>query len=234
VVTPSLIMITSGWYKRQEGALRFGIWFSGLGLGQIIGGLVSFAAQHSRIGFQGWRVMFLIVGLINVVLSLFIYTLPPSPAESDFLTAQEKSHLIQRLKEDHAGTGIKVIRPRSVLEAFVDLQTWMLCLITILSTMSAGVVVYFSATIIKNFGYDSKEAALLNMPSGIVATTTVLGLTFLVYRGYDRWFGMLVGCGICTTGACLIAFLPSNQKIGLLVGVYLVNAVSWSCTCIQT
>lgn len=47
VIAPALIVITSRWYTRAEAPLRYGIWYCGLGAGQICGGLISFGAQHS-------------------------------------------------------------------------------------------------------------------------------------------------------------------------------------------
>lgn len=226
VVTPALIMITSAWYRRQEGAYRFGIWFCGLGAGQILGGVVSFGAQHSKTTFQGWRLMFLTIGIINVLVSGFIYRLPSCPEDATFLSATEKEFTIQRLKEDHAGVGVKVLRLHSLVEAFLDLQTWLLCLITVLTTMSAGVVVYYSAILIKDFGFTSKEAALLNMPSGLVSIVTTLGVAHVVRKGYQRWLAIAAACVPATIGACLMSFLPKTNKIGLLIGIYLVNTVS--------
>ena len=226
VVTPSLIMITSAWYKRQEGAPRFGIWFCGLGMGQIIGGLVSFGAQHSASHLQGWRVMFLVIGLLNILISGFIFRLPPDPEKSTFLTPAEIEFIVQRLKDDHAGVGPKVVRKRSVIEAFLDLQTWLLCLITLLTTMSAGVVVYYSAILITTFGYNAKEAALLNMPSGVVAIVSTLWVVTVVRNGYPRWLTIAIACVPPTIGACLMSFLPVTSKVGLLIGIYLVNTVS--------
>lgn len=62
-------------------------------------------------------------------------------------------------------------------------------------TGTAGVTVAYSATLIRNFGYTSKQATLLNMPGGLVsiATTIIPGLA--VGRGGHRWawaLGMLV------------------------------------------
>ena len=95
-------------------------------------------------------------------------------------SSAEIAFIVQRLKDDHAGVGPKVVRKRSVIEAFLDLQTWLLCLITLLTTMSAGVVVYYSAILITTFGYNSKEAALLNMPSGLVAIISTLVVVTVV------------------------------------------------------
>ena len=112
------------------------------------------------------------------------------------------------------------------MESFLDLQSTLLCLVTIFSVMASAFIVYFSAAIIKSFGFDSKEAALLNIPSGVFAIASILGFTLMVQRGYGRWLGMSLGSAFSTLGACLVAFLPAERKVGLLIGVYMLNTVS--------
>jgi cyanate permease len=170
--------------------------------------------------------MFLVIGLANSITSFFLFMLPPTPADAKFLSSREKEFVQQMVKEDHSGTGTKVLRTRSIWEAIMDLQTWLLSLITILTSMSAGVIVYFSGAIIKSFGYSSQEAALLNMPSGVVSIVATLSVTFIVANGYPRWLGMAVASGIAALGAGLMSFAPAKNKAALLSGIYLVNTVS--------
>jgi hypothetical protein len=170
--------------------------------------------------------MFLVIGLINILTSGFIFRLPAGPEKSTFLTPAEIEFIVQGLKDDHAGVGPKVVRKRSIIETFLDLQTWLLCLITLLTTMSAGVVVYYSALLITTFGYNSKEAALLNMPSGLIAIISTLMVVTVVRSGCSRSLTIAVACIPPTIGGCLMSFLPATSKVGLLIGVYLVNTVS--------
>lgn len=77
VIAPALIVVTSRWYTRKEAPLRYGIWYCGLGAGQIFGGLISFGAQHSSSTFAGWRVMFICIGIVNILVALVVLlTLP--------------------------------------------------------------------------------------------------------------------------------------------------------------
>jgi sugar phosphate permease len=46
VISPALVLTTATWYTKRESGPRYGLWYSGLGVGQIVGGLISFAAQH--------------------------------------------------------------------------------------------------------------------------------------------------------------------------------------------
>lgn len=58
-VAPSLILITSMWYKRHEQPPRVGLWYIGTGTGTIFGSLISFGFQHySSNAFTSWQIMF--------------------------------------------------------------------------------------------------------------------------------------------------------------------------------
>jgi predicted MFS family arabinose efflux permease len=197
-------------------------------MGQIIGGLVSFAAQHAStsLSFGGWRIMFVAIGVVNILASLLVlFILPESPAEAKFLSEEEKQRISQRLSEDAAGVGDKVFRWRSVLEAFADLQTWLLVLLTVLITIPSGVITTFSAILIKGFGYNSKESALLNMPSGIVSIFSTMASTYAIAKGFSRWLAIDILLIPTLLGSCLMSFLPSENKGGCLAGIYLVNTV---------
>lgn len=70
-VAPSLILITSMWYKKKEQPLRTGIWYIGVGTGTMIGSLISFGFQHyDSDTFTSWQTMFLVVGLITVMVGI--------------------------------------------------------------------------------------------------------------------------------------------------------------------
>ncbi|KAF9894469.1 hypothetical protein FE257_007972 [Aspergillus nanangensis] len=193
VIAPALTMYTSMWYTRAESTPRYGFWYCGLGAGQIVGGVISFAAQHAPPGmsFHGWRIMFVVVGVVNVLVSfLVLFVLPESPEKAGFLSDADRQRIAQRLRDDQAGVGDKVFRWGSLVEAFGDLQTWLLVLLTILITIPSGVITTFSSILIKNFGYTSKQSALLNMPSGVVSIVATMGSTYAISRGYSRWMAI--------------------------------------------
>lgn len=84
----------------------------------------------------------------------------------------------------------------------------------------------YSATLIHGFGFDQKHAALLNMPSGAVSIIATIAVSSGVRRGGYRaiWFISVNLIGV--VGAALVSFLPKSNRAGLLVGVYLINAVT--------
>jgi hypothetical protein len=59
VISSSLVLITSACYQRKETSPRYGIWYCGLGGGQILGVVLSFAFQYVKNNhFEGWRMIF--------------------------------------------------------------------------------------------------------------------------------------------------------------------------------
>jgi predicted MFS family arabinose efflux permease len=221
-------MYTSMWYTRAESTPRYGLWYCGLGAGQIVGGLISFGAQHApeSLSFNGWRIMFVAIGAVNVLVSLLVlFLLPESPEKARFLTQPERQRIATRLDADQAGVGEKVFRWRLLLEAFGDLQTGLLVLLTILITIPSGVITTFSSILIKEFGYTSKESALLNMPSGVVSIMATMGSTYAIAKGISRWLAIDLLLIPTLLGSCLMSFLPHSNQPGLLAGIYLVNTV---------
>lgn len=226
VIAPALTMYTSMWYTKAESTPRYGFWYCGLGMGQIIGGLISFGAQHAppALSFEGWRIMFVAIGAVNVIIGVLVsLLLPESPEKARFLTPAEKEMLAARLHRDHAGVGLKVFRWRSVLEAFGDIQTWLLMLLTILITIPSGVITTFSSILIKSFGYTPKQSALLNMPSGVVSIASTMISSYAIAKGFSRWLAIDLLLIPTLLGSCLMSFMPTSNQGGCLAGIYLVN-----------
>lgn len=225
VITPSLIMVTSQWYTRRQATPRTGIWYCGLGIGQTLGGVISYGAQHGSTtgGFESWRIMFLAVGSFNLLVGLVVtFWMPSGIDRATFLTEQEKAVLRNALSQDQGGNGRKVFHKSGIREAITDAQVWILFLMTILIVIPSGVITTFSATLILGFGYTSKEAALLNMPSGIISIFATLLGTFAVLYNFPRWLAICLLKVPSLVGAGLMSFYNESQA-GSLAGIYLIN-----------
>lgn len=232
-IAPALILITTMWYKRAEQPPRMGLWYVGTGTGTIIGALASFGFQHyapaggGAAAFTSWQVMFLVFGLITMAVgALAMYVVPDSPMRSRFLTRDEKVWAVERLRGNKTGIENKHFKAYQAWECLRDPQTWLISLVTISGTVPNGAVSSYQATIIKSFGYTSKESALLSVPSGVVACVAVLGGTYMAgrfsMRGPIFIAYMLLGGVI---GGCLLAFTSDDNKGAKLAGNYLTNII---------
>lgn len=225
VITPALVMVTSQWYTRRQATPRTGIWYCGLGIGQTLGGIISYAAQHgSATGtFESWRIMFVAVGSFNLIIGLVVtFWMPSGIDRAKFLTEQEKVVLKNALSEEQGGNGRKVFHKSGIREAITDAQVWTLFIMTILIVIPSGVITTFSATLILGFGYTSKEAALLNMPSGVISIFATLLGTFAILYNFPRWLAICLLKVPALIGAGLMSFYSESQA-GSLAGIYLIN-----------
>lgn len=86
-------------------------------------------------------------------------------------------------------------------------------------------VTTYSATLIAGFGFSGPISALLNTPSGIVSIFFTLLVGFGIRKTSHRWAWNV----LCTVpgiiGGALLSFLPKSNTAGVLIGIYLVNAI---------
>ncbi|KAH6900565.1 major facilitator superfamily domain-containing protein [Thelonectria olida] len=227
-IGPSLLLISSQWYTKSEQAPRFSFWYVGLGIGQIVGGAVSHGFQHvgPHAGLEGWRIMFIVLGLVTVTIGFSTFFLvPDTPMQAKWLTDVEKVALLKHVSVNQTGIDSRKFRPREILEALCDPQLYLMVLSVILLSVSSGVVTTYSATLITSLGYTPKKAALMNMPSGVVSIFFTLFVGYGIRKQSHRW-AWIIACIIpAIIGGALMSFLDVKNRKGVLAGIYLVNAV---------
>ncbi|PSK42967.1 High-affinity nicotinic acid transporter [Elsinoe australis] len=206
-LSPSCSVVLSQWHDKKGQVLRFGVWFMGLGVGQVVGGLMSFAFQHvTNSSLAGWRIMFLVGGLFTVLVGLLAFFLiPNSPMVAPFLSDLEKAAILKSVESNRTGV--------------------LLTLIVILTCTPSGVISTYSATLIRSFGFSPKSSALLNIPSGAVAIVWTLVSHLGARHTATRWLWIVFCCLPGLLGGALMSFAPASNRAALLTGVYLVNTV---------
>ncbi|OBA22375.1 MFS general substrate transporter [Metschnikowia bicuspidata var. bicuspidata NRRL YB-4993] len=227
-VVPCLILLTTNFYDRSKAAFRIGIFYSGLGFGQIFGGLLSFLFQLvDSTTFEGWRILFLVVGIINILTGLYVVVfIPPEPLKAKMLSPKEKFVLLETLTETKIGVVSHKFKPRQVVEMMLDPQCWLYLVISATISFSSNTISSFSAKDIVSFGFSAKQAALLNMPSGVVSIVTSWISTYFIMRGTTRYVAICVLLVPAICGAALMSFLPKSNKAGLLIGIYMINCIT--------
>ncbi|KAK0386674.1 hypothetical protein NLU13_6509 [Sarocladium strictum] len=227
-IGPSLMLISSQWYTKSEQAPRFSFWYVGLGLGQILGGAVSYGFQHMGPGAQlaGWRTMFVVLGCITVLIGICVLVfLPDTPMKARWLSANEKVALLKHVSVNQTGIQSHKFRPKEILDALTDPQLYLMVVSVVLLSVSSGVVTTYSATLIRNLGYTPKKAALMNMPSGVVSIFFTLLVGYGIRKQSHRWAWIIACIVPAIIGGALMSFLPTSNRSGILAGIYLVNAV---------
>ncbi|KAK3314317.1 major facilitator superfamily domain-containing protein [Apodospora peruviana] len=228
-IAPSLMLISSQWYTKSEQAPRFSFWLLGLGMGQILGGAVSYGFQNIAPGttaIAGWRIMFLVLGVVTVIIGICVLILlPDTPMKARWLTDNEKIALLKHVSVNQTGIENTKFRPKEIVEALCDPQIWLLLISILQLSNTGGIVAVYSATLIRNLGYDPKQAVLMNMPCGAVSIIFCLLTGYGIRKQSHRWAFILACIFPGMIGSGLMSFLPVTNKVGILAGIYLVNAV---------
>ncbi|KAK5051549.1 hypothetical protein LTR84_003201 [Exophiala bonariae] len=227
---PSLIILTSMWYKREEQVVRMGIWYQGTSIAPAVSSLVSYGFlhytnSHPDVRFKSWQILFLMWGLITISVGILVFLfLPDNPMKSR-LSTDEKLFIIERVRGNQTGIENKKLKGKQVKEVLLDFKTWLLSLIVITTNVPNGAVSSFANIIISNFGYDDYTTLLLNLPGSAVAFVSVGLGTWLAGRFNAR--GPLIIALIIPTllGGALMAWLPPDNKPGLLAGNFMTNTV---------
>lgn len=134
-INPSLMLIAGRWYTKPEQAPRISFWLVGLGVGQILGGAVSYGFQNLSAGvtIAGWRIMFLTLGLVTVVFGVLTWIfLPDNPMEAKWLSDKEKVALLRHISVNQTGVEHRKVRIVEIWEALRDAQVWLIWLSVVL------------------------------------------------------------------------------------------------------
>jgi MFS family permease len=134
-IGPSLLLISSQWYNKSEQGPRFSFWYCGLGIGQILGGAISYGFQHVApgSGLAGWRVMFIVLGCVTVAIGLAtVLFVPDTPMKARWLSDAEKVALLKHVSVNMTGIQNRKFRPMQIVDALLDPQLYLMVLTVIL------------------------------------------------------------------------------------------------------
>ncbi|UPX15484.1 uncharacterized protein EKO05_0005930 [Ascochyta rabiei] len=224
-ISPSLILVTSMWYKRDEQPKRIGFWYLGVGTAVMVGSLVSYGFQHyTGDKFNNWQIMYLVVGLITITAGIVVILFLPDNPMSSRLTHEEKVMAVSRLRENNTGIENKTFKPYQFREAMTDPQVWLLAFITTAASIPNGAVSSFQSVIISGFGFSNKETALIQIPGGLITVVSTLIGTYVAGRYNCRGLMLVTWAALGgIVGGGMIAFIPASNRAGRLAGNYLTN-----------
>ncbi|KAJ9612784.1 uncharacterized protein PV06_08422 [Exophiala oligosperma] len=207
-VAPILVLIIAMWYKKGEQGRRVSYFYVCNSVTQIFGSGVAYGASFSKSSFASWRIFFLIIGLMTILLGLFVFMfLPDSPVKAVRFTDAEKIAALLRVKENQSGTQNATLKKAQVIESLKDVRVWLVFISVLLTSIPNGGLSNFSSILLTTFGYSSQQALILNMPSGAVGIFVVLLSGYLSDRWNDRSLVMLI---------CLI---PTIVAAGMMYGL---------------
>ncbi|KAJ7257601.1 major facilitator superfamily domain-containing protein [Mycena rebaudengoi] len=228
-ITAGFMIVSSMFYTRTEQTLRIGYWFLMNGTAQIISGFISFGTLHIKTkSFEPWQWLMIITGILTLITSvLFWFFFPDSPTNAWFLTPEERTVAIMRLKENQTGVENKHFKKEQMVEALLDPKTWLFALFAALD-MIPNSISNQRSIIITTFGFTTLQTTLLGCVDGVVEILTIyIGVTVSARTGSRAWVAFF-WLTPNILGSILISVLPWHNRIGLLFSIWLtVIGLSW-------
>ena len=223
---PGALFLLSSWYTPREMATRTAVMYTGSMLSSAFGGLVGAGVQYGLDGSRGlhaWQWLFLIEGCVTVVVSLAsIYLLPDFPANTKWLTDEERAVAVHRL---HVLSGSVDEERGSVLHglrmAVFDYKVWLLSLIVILKT-SAGAVTAFIPTLVKTFEFGKVQSLLMTAPPYVFAAIVAMVVSISSDKRSERYWHLVVPLSFGMVGYIIAAathtLAPRYFSLFLMLG----------------
>lgn len=174
-ISPSCMMLCSLFYTRKQQPFRMCTFLSFNGIATIVGALLGYGLGHAtEASIKQWKLIFLVIGLLNFVWSIiFLWLCPDSPTTATFIDERERAILIERISRNNMGIKDKHLRKHQIIEALSDISVWMITIIGLACGIINGGVSNFSSSLIVGFGFDGLNATALQLPTGAIEFVVV-------------------------------------------------------------
>jgi MFS family permease len=152
---PGAILFLSLWVPSRYRSRVLGLFYLAQPLTTVIGApLAGWLISHDGkvFGLEGWRLMFLGVGLPAIVIGVVAwFYLADSPAKATWLTPAEKTWLTGELETEHASKVGQSTQHPGIRSAFGNGRVWLLSLIYFGFIYGLYTLAFFLPTIISGF-----------------------------------------------------------------------------------
>ncbi|KAF4638076.1 hypothetical protein G7Y89_g36 [Cudoniella acicularis] len=220
---PGFVLLMSMWYTTKEQPLRLEAYYSTIGIATMFSGLIGYAIGNITTGLHRWMYIFLIFGAITIawgIISLFL--LPDSPSTSPFLNPRERAVAVERVAANRQGIKNHVFKRYQAIQTAKDPKTWILFVMAIAGQVPTAAVTSFASINISSFGFDTLGSQYMLIPGGAVQLFGMLigGWVATKWPGM-RCAVMVVANSICILGSGLLVGLPTSNKWGRLIALWL-------------
>ncbi|KAJ3956988.1 hypothetical protein N0V92_006443 [Colletotrichum tropicale] len=221
---PTMILIyimnylDSAWYVRKELGVRTGLFYSGSMLSGAFSGLIAAGITNGMDGLGGllaWRWLFIIEGSLTVLIACgAFFILPDFPANTKWLTEQERQMAMWRMEVDAAGeedwtssseqpifAGFKMI--------MVDPINWILVVLVYGAASSISINSFFP-TVVGSLGKDRITTLLLTSPPYLLACIACAAVSWNADRTNERFWHT-----VAPLACSLLGFIISSAATGI-------------------
>ncbi|KAI7894134.1 major facilitator superfamily domain-containing protein [Mucor mucedo] len=224
-VYPSLTLLVSTFYRRDEQAARLGAFWVCNGVALVVGGLITYGIDKmgNALGMAKWRWIMIILGSITSFTGLFcFFFLIDNPKSSVLSLNAEQEILVEERTRDNAVVRTTMIKKEHIFEALKEIRFWCFCVSCMLLNLQNGAMTTYSTQFAMGFGFTGLQAVLLSMGTGAADVSFIIGSIYVVGKTKQTIY-VAMGLGVINMiGLILLEVIPVPHL--KLIGFYL----SWS------
>ncbi|KAF2647125.1 allantoate permease [Lophiostoma macrostomum CBS 122681] len=227
-ISPAFMLVVGSFYKKQEQALRMGLWYCATGYVSVFSPLVNYGLGQIHGSLESWKYMYLFAGAVTIVWGIFLFwTLMPDPVRTKAFNERERYIAVARLRTNNSGVRNTHIKLDQIIELLLDVKFWLLFAIAFLSMIANGAISSFLPIVIESLGHHTAlQSLLLVMPAGAVAGTLQLALPYLAMKTTNLRIWLFLFAQSLTVLACfLLWLLPFSATGALLFACYILPGV---------
>ncbi|KAF2126743.1 MFS general substrate transporter [Dothidotthia symphoricarpi CBS 119687] len=196
------VLLVAEYYTGAQASLRYAAFFTFGLLGPCFSGILAYGIRNMDgiQGKEGWRWIFLLEGILTISICPLVYLLIPDfPEKSNFLTAEEKTHLLNCLRHDKGDQKLD-IRSVNWIKTVFDYRIWFPTLIFFCCDMTAASMASFIPTILTELGWKAARAQAMSVPIWICGIVFQVVAAFVSGRIGWRYPFILGGVALVLVG----------------------------------
>ncbi|KAG2153236.1 major facilitator superfamily domain-containing protein [Suillus clintonianus] len=234
---PGVLYLISGWYKRDELAVRTTLVTCGSVLASGFGAVFASGILSGMQGKLGqaaiYRWLFYIEGGATILVAICaFFILPDFPHNTSWLTPEERALAISRLADD--GSLADELGKRTTMQglrdAVSDWKVWWFSVALVFQFVALSFVIYFP-TIVGTLGYDTTSTLLLSAPPWVFSTIVAFVLSRYSDKTQKRYVFLFASSALAGLGfiisICTMNTAARYTSIFLMAQISAAYMVIW-------
>ncbi|OTA99704.1 hypothetical protein M426DRAFT_67290 [Hypoxylon sp. CI-4A] len=188
---PDLVLWLSYFYTSRELPIRLSYFWTTLSVTGIVTSLLAFALLHLRgvLGWEGWRWLFLVEGLITLGVGIASFFMMPASAvqtktwfrPNGWFTEREEAIVVNRVLRDDPSKGDmhnrQALTPKRLWEALKDYDLWPLYAIGFCAYVPQSPPKTYLTLTLRSLGFSTFNTNILTIPADIFHIINLIFLT---------------------------------------------------------
>jgi MFS transporter, ACS family, tartrate transporter len=231
---PGIILFLTYWFPAVYRARMVGRFMAAIPISTVIGAPLSglILGMNGILGLKGWQWLFICEGLPTVLLGLVVLlTLTDGPAKADWLEADERSWLIERLRRERS---VREAHGRHTLwEALSHPRVLTLSMAYFGTAAASYALSFWLPTIVKGFGYSNLRTGFVTAIPYLIGVVAVVVWPLISDRMRERKWNTALAFLVTAGGIAGSTYFPDPvHKIAVLsiaaIGLFAIAPLFWT------